>query len=726
MKKLFALLFAIGGVAVLVAILMPPTAPLTSEAAGPMFTAEQCAECHADVATEWAESHHALAYENPEVRRLSQEYRNQECIACHAPQPVLNFEPAARVLARVTSRTDGVSCLSCHMTSTGQMATANPKPQSNAPCRPVFEPRMSDVNHCAACHNQHKTVVQWASTADADLRGENCLHCHMTDAWRAGGRKGRNHGFPAAHNAEALQKAVTLSAHQTSEGQTQIAIANTGCAHNFPTDERSRAADIQVRWQTGDTWGAWQRVHRMRDPYRDEVSLTNTQLQAGETRIFAVERPANATTGQARLLYRTQPFLPDADSFEIARISLNDLNERNLAVSTDVTAPDNTGNEMTEAAPYTSPDEAQLNQAADWIDAILMGGRVAASATAELDALPHATTSEILLTIGERWRDYPTDLRREAYRQLIPRVDASALPRLTLRLKYEKDWVSNVYLAESLYQLGSWQGMAALYNILSTADEGDAQVKEARNAAGAFLARLPEAPLDFSAQWSKLGDDIQNWNAYRNPGYTQLEPDLRASLVRLCTNFASQPLRPVDDARAIWSGLPARCYPVLLEHLAADDTYVRNHVLQTMAWIGPPLARWMSSNQMSLTNTLAPSLQDESTRVRALETLGACGAGSPAFSASCAILSLEWLASTNPEVATAAADSLLQTALGPQRAGLQAYWAMPPATLGPEALYSLWLLRVQLEGPEAAGTAPLQGLAPSEKARRDRWATHQP
>ncbi|MBT5119470.1 MAG: hypothetical protein HOM34_01970, partial [Planctomycetes bacterium] len=52
------------------------------------------------------------------------------------------------------------------------------------------------------------------------------------------------------------------------------------------------------------------------------------------------------------------------------------------------------------------------------------------------------------------------------------------------------------------------------------------------------------------------------------------------------------------------------------------------------------------------------------------------------------------------------------------------YWLTPPNSLGPEALYSLWLLRVQLEGEEAAGDAPLSGLAPSEKARRDRWATH--
>ncbi|MBT7318998.1 MAG: hypothetical protein HN844_07235 [Planctomycetes bacterium] len=722
MKRFLAFFLVAGGCAVLLAIFMPQQEPEVDQI-GPMFTAEQCAECHPAVAAEWATSHHALAYENPEVRRLSQEYRNQECIACHAPQPVLNFEPAARVLARVTSRTDGVSCLSCHATASGRIATGNPRPQNNAPCQPVFEPRMIDVNHCAACHNQHKTIVQWQATQDTDLKGQNCLHCHMVDAWRQGGRKGRHHGFPAAHDAEALKKAVELSANRTSDGQTQLVIRNSGCAHNFPTDERSRAADIQVRWQTHGDWGDWELVHRMRDPYRDEVSLSNSQLQPGETRVFGLERPANTTLGEARLLYRTQPFLADADSFEIARLPLEDLDERTLKVSSDLTAPDNTGDEMTQAAPYTRPDAQEIEHVADWLDAILMGGRVGASALDELAAQPDSEVNELLLTIGERWRDFPTDLRREAYRQLIPRATPAALPRLTLRLKYEKDWPSNVYMAESLYRLGSAQGLIAISSILSSEEQNDASILEAKEAAFSLLARLPDAPDLFEAQWEKLHLDIEQWKQYRSLrkdglGSPELGPALRLELERLCTNFASQPLRPVDDARTVWHGLPARTYSVLIEHLSAKDSYVRNHVLQTMSWIGKPLSRWISTNQQSILTVLKPSIQDESTRVRALEALGACGG------LSAAELALNWLASTDPEVATAAADALLQTALGQQREALTPYWLTPPNSLGPEALYSLWLLRVQLEGEEAAGDAPLSGLAPSEKARRDRWATH--
>ncbi|MCH7727017.1 MAG: PSD1 domain-containing protein, partial [Planctomycetes bacterium] len=116
--------------------------------------------------------------QNPEVRKLSNDFRNQECIACHAPRPVLAFEPGERVLARQGERGLGVDCLSCHAHPEGGVATSNPAAKMDAPCRPRLVERMSSVEHCAACNNQHQTVEQWRA-APPELKGDNCLDCHM-------------------------------------------------------------------------------------------------------------------------------------------------------------------------------------------------------------------------------------------------------------------------------------------------------------------------------------------------------------------------------------------------------------------------------------------------------------------------------------------------------------------------------------------------------------------
>lgn len=313
----FGILLAAGGLAALVYLLRPAPAP--EHAAN--LTNEACIQCHADVAAEWSASHHALAYVNPEVRKLSNDFANQECIACHAPRPVLAFAPGERVLARQAERQSGVNCLSCHEIAGGGVATSNSRPNSGAPCRPRHEPRMAGVEHCAACHNQHLTVEQWRA-APAERRGENCLGCHMAEVFRAGGRRGRNHAFPASHDLAALQSAVTLRAGWGAEGPW-VELENTGAAHNFPTDERSRAADVQVRWHLADgSWSPWEQLYRFREPYRDETSLINTQLPAGQTWRAAPAPPAGALAAEARLLYRTNPYLPDEAAQEVARLSL--------------------------------------------------------------------------------------------------------------------------------------------------------------------------------------------------------------------------------------------------------------------------------------------------------------------------------------------------------------------------------------------------------------------
>lgn len=313
----FAVLLAAAGVAAIALLLRPPAAAEPLQ----IVDSAQCLECHAGVAAEWQASHHSMAFVNPEVRRLSNDFANQECLACHAPRPVLDFQPGERVLARQAGRGSGVDCLSCHLAPDGRVATSNPKPSADAPCRPVSVERMASVEHCAACHNQHKTVDQWRE-ADEQLRGENCLGCHMPAVYRAGGTRGRDHAFRASHDLESLRLAVELRGGADADGPW-VDVVNSGAAHNFPTDERSRAADVQVRWQGSDgAWSEWADLYRFRQPYRDETHLQDTQLPSGQTWRGRPTAPDGAAAGEARLLYRTNPYLPDDQAAEMFRVPL--------------------------------------------------------------------------------------------------------------------------------------------------------------------------------------------------------------------------------------------------------------------------------------------------------------------------------------------------------------------------------------------------------------------
>ena len=322
LKSLLSGLIAIGGLIVLTMILLPPsdTEPLR------LLSSTQCFSCHADVAAEWQQSHHQFAYENPEVRKLSNDFANQECTACHAPRPVLSFKPGERVLARQSERAMGVDCLSCHAHPDGGVGTMNPSAKNDAPCRPRFSERMASVDHCASCHNQHKTVEQWRA-APAELKGSGCIDCHMPEEWREGGRRGRNHAFPASHDLTALQSAVEMAVGKDGD-EAWVSLTNVGCGHNFPTDERSRAADLQVRYRLQDgKWSRWLQIHRFRDPYRDETDLTNTQLPSGATERYALPVSEDlvdslGSAAEVRLLYRTNPFLPDDQAFELSRLPL--------------------------------------------------------------------------------------------------------------------------------------------------------------------------------------------------------------------------------------------------------------------------------------------------------------------------------------------------------------------------------------------------------------------
>ncbi len=241
----------------------------------------QCRECHADVFEEWAQSQHADAWTGEAVRALSNEFSNQDCIDCHAPRPVFEVGLGNRVLPRTLNRVEGVDCLACHALPDGGMAGS--LDNERAACRPRTTRALVSVEHCAGCHNQHQTVDQWRSSRYAE-QGVGCVDCHMPH--RDGDPNApRTHFMHGGSSIDNLRRAVALEV-ELEQGAWVAYVESTGTGHSFPTDERSRAADVFYRRLdgAGEPSGPWRHAHRFRSPYRHEADLETTLLEVHERR----------------------------------------------------------------------------------------------------------------------------------------------------------------------------------------------------------------------------------------------------------------------------------------------------------------------------------------------------------------------------------------------------------------------------------------------------------
>jgi nitrate/TMAO reductase-like tetraheme cytochrome c subunit len=180
--RVTALIALTGGAVALGAWIKGGAATDPATPAKPRFeSSQQCAQCHRDVYDEWHGSHHQIAYLNPEVRALSEDFRNKDCQACHLPRPVAMTGYGQRVLPRQTQPDEGVSCLTCHLGKDGEILGRNGVPA--APCAPQASPELVAMDLCGSCHNQHQTTDQWRAS-DFAKRGQDCNSCHMPQVER--------------------------------------------------------------------------------------------------------------------------------------------------------------------------------------------------------------------------------------------------------------------------------------------------------------------------------------------------------------------------------------------------------------------------------------------------------------------------------------------------------------------------------------------------------------
>jgi len=140
-------------------------------------TPHGCAECHVDITHQWQQSAHSIAWINPEFVELTREHMAQDCLPCHAPQPLLEQPPGAEAALRASDLHFGVDCNACHQVGCSyvgpyrNLIQAHPTEQDTT--------RLPCADFCGTCHRmEHEQYVEQYLPSAGDSAG-SCSGCHM-------------------------------------------------------------------------------------------------------------------------------------------------------------------------------------------------------------------------------------------------------------------------------------------------------------------------------------------------------------------------------------------------------------------------------------------------------------------------------------------------------------------------------------------------------------------
>ena len=356
------------------------------------------------------------------------------------------------------------------------------------------------------------------------------------------------------------------------------------------------------------------------------------------------------------------------------------------------------------ALPDVSPD--QHRESLDLLDGSGSTGTVARLARRAIQDWPSQEQDARLLKVLEDPLA-PVVLRLRAAELLSKASGDGVEPRLVLRLKYEKDYTTSLWIASTLLAKENNSGLSVVHAVLANEEAPT----YSRELAAALLRLLPENKdkIGFSNQWQQLLNLEERWATRRTNTRPSSEAQV-AEIWRMIQRLSSQPLRPVDDARFVLSRMACGAVVSPLLQVCVDENqYVREHALQTLAWIGYPVGNWCRQQNVDVLAFLKPLMQDVSLQPRVLAALSVAA---PEVAAPIALASLR---EGNYSTRSAAADALLRCAPSSSFAAIAK--AATLHSLAPEGAWSLHLLFANTEFAREPGPDPGKG----ERDRRQQW-----
>lgn len=283
-----------------------------ARAEGPAFDSpEDCRPCHEAVFASWGVSRHAVAWTNPKLGIYADlSLGIDDCVHCHAPKPLFVTGPADLPVRRDPSRASGIDCLVCHAREEG-VAASRTVPE--APCRPVFDPRLCDGSVCSSCH---RTIALDFGEHPRAASGATCVDCHAAPGDEPWGL--RVHDLRGGHDPGQVRKAFAMDVAVEGD-EAVVAVRNVGAGHNFPGERhfRSLFLETEVRDGRGDVIRLFRRTIKDVSPIRR--ARRDADIRAGEEVRFRFPLHVDEGGVRATLFYKRYPDQLDGEALALGQ-----------------------------------------------------------------------------------------------------------------------------------------------------------------------------------------------------------------------------------------------------------------------------------------------------------------------------------------------------------------------------------------------------------------------
>jgi hypothetical protein len=206
-----------------------------------------CEGCHVEIAAEWRESRHQMAYTNgPFQRSLKREAATLQpfCQSCHAPESNPFTKPSDPIAGL------GVGCVTCHA-PLGPILAANGSGQTPHPVLRTHE--LSTDAACAQCHQfafpgaAGRAGLLMQRTLDEHASNQNektCLDCHMPVDTK--GKPHKSHRFPGGYDESLVKSALEIRVSREKQGTIHVALTPKNITHAMPTGDLFRRLAIEA------------------------------------------------------------------------------------------------------------------------------------------------------------------------------------------------------------------------------------------------------------------------------------------------------------------------------------------------------------------------------------------------------------------------------------------------------------------------------------------------
>jgi len=208
---------------------------------------QTCEGCHVEIAAEWRESRHRVAFTNgPFQRSLARENTSMRpfCQGCHAPEtnPLV---PPSNLVADM-----GVGCVTCHAPQGPILATNG---SAAAPHALLRTNALATDEACASCHEflfpgpAGRAGLQMQRTVDEHTRhaeGQTCANCHMP--LEKSPKPHKSHRFPGGYDEPLLKSALDVRAERLSSNRVRVTLTPQHVTHAVPTGDLFRRLAIEV------------------------------------------------------------------------------------------------------------------------------------------------------------------------------------------------------------------------------------------------------------------------------------------------------------------------------------------------------------------------------------------------------------------------------------------------------------------------------------------------